>query len=357
MSNKFKKTKNWKIPITLLLLFIIAGSGYLIFSETFSKKGNFSTVNYYLDTVNEITLINIKESKSKKVLPKIDEIILNIHNTMSSQLESSEVSKINDNSGIKPVKVSDETLTVIKKSIYYSNLTSGKFDISIGPISSLWNIGTDNAKVPSEDEIKKSLPLVNYKNTEIDEKNKTVFLKEKGMKLDLGGIAKGYCADLVSEYLKSQGIKDAIINLGGNIYVMGKNNKGSDFSVGIQNPNGARNDSVGKITTTDMSIVTSGIYERFIEKNGKIYHHMLDPKTGYPFENNLNAVSIVSKKSIDGDALSTSTFSLGLEDGLKFVNSQDNFDAIFITKDKKIYLSDGLKGKFKLMDNSYTIAN
>ena len=141
------------------------------------------------------------------------------------------------------------------------------------------------------------------------------------------------------------------------IYVFGQNAKKADFNVGVQDPAKTNTEPLGTIQLTDKSIVTSGVYERFIEKDGKVYHHMINPTTGYPFENNLSSVTIISKKSIDGDALSTSTFGLGLEEGMKFIEGFDDVNAIFITNDKKVYTSKGIKDKFKLENSSYSLAN
>lgn len=349
------KNKNTKFIIIGLIIAIIIGLAFYI-AKT-NKKGEHSGTNYYLDTVNQITLIDVTESKAKKILPEVDKIILGIHNAMSMQMNSSELSKINQNAGIKPVKVSEDTFNVVKKAVYYSGIIGNTFDVTVGPLSSLWNIGNEKAKVPTKTSIDSAIGLINYKDIVLNEKDHTIFLKRKGMKMDLGGIAKGYCADKVYEYLKENGVDNAIINLGGNIFVMGQNSKKKDFVVGIQDPSIKGSDPMASIQTTNMSIVTSGIYERFIEQDGKLYHHMLDPKTGYPFDNNLSSVTIISPKSIDGDALSTSLFGLGLEAGLKKAEELKDVEAVFITKDSKVYVSSGLKNKISILNDKYSFGN
>lgn len=339
----------------ILSIISIVAIVFLAYQTIFNRRGTYSTTNYYLDTINQISLIDVKERDSKKLLEGVDKITLDINNEMSMQLNSSELSNINKNAGIKPVRVSKDMMEIVKKSIYYSKISSDNFDVSIGPISSMWGIGSEKARVPDKIEIEEKLPLVDYKNIEIDAKNNTVFLKKKDMMIDLGGIAKGFCADKITDYLKSNGVKNAIINLGGNVFVYGKNARGKDFNVGIQNPQKNSQEPIAEVTLTGKSIVTSGIYERFIEKDGKFYHHMLSPKTGYPFENELSSVTIISNKSVDGDALSTSTYGMGLEKGLKFIQSQDGIDAIFVTKDKKIYITQGIKNSFKITNNSYKL--
>ena len=177
------------------------------------------------------------------------------------------------------------------------------------------------------------------------------------MEIDLGGIAKGYAADKIAEYLKEENVESAIINLGGNVYALGEKDKNTAFKVGIQDPTNERGNSIGSINVSNESVVTSGIYERYIKKDGVIYHHMIDPSTGYPFDNNLSSVTIVSSSSIIGDGLSTTTFGLGLEKGMKLIESIDNTDAIFITKDKKVYTTSNLKGKLNLTDDDFKLMN
>ena len=338
----------------LLIIAVIAICFFIYLFKGNFNKGDYSQTYYDLNTVSEITLYNVKESDSKEILKKCGDILLNIDNTMSKTREASDVYKINQNAGEKYVKISDDTFEVIQKAIHFSNISDGVFDISIGPVVDLWAIGTDKARVPGKDEIKEKLELVNYKDISLNKKEKSVKLNKKGMEIDLGGIAKGYAADKIVEYLKSQNIEKAIINLGGNVFVLGEKSKDTQFKVGIQDPNSEDGTSIANIGVINQSVVTSGIYERYLEQDGVMYHHMLDP-TGYPFENNLSSVTIISDSSIVGDGLSTTTFGLGLEKGMKLIESLDNTDAIFITKDQKIYTTSNLKGKLNLKDSSFEL--
>ena len=340
------------ISIFLGALLIIS----LIYSININRnEASISNTYYNLGTINEITLYDVNKKTGEKILEECGSILMDIDNKMSNTIKSSDVSKINKNAGKAYTKVSKDTYYVIKKSIEFSNISNDTFDISVGPLIDLWSIGTDNAKVPNKEEIENVLPLVDYSKILLNDENISVKLSEENMKIDLGGIAKGYAADKIYDYLKSQNIKSAIINLGGNILTLGSKNNDQPFSIGIQDPTMPRGNSIGNIKVTNKSVVTSGIYERYIEKDNKIYHHMLNPHTGYPFENNLNSVTIVSDESIICDALSTTTFGLGLDNGMKLIESLDNVDAIFITKDKKIYLSSNLKDKFNLTDTSFSI--
>lgn len=272
---------------------------------------------------------------------------------MTINKENSEVIQINSKSGIDFVKVSDETFYVIERGKHFSEISNGRFDISIGPIVKLWNIGTEEARVPSKEEIEEKKKLVNYKNVLLNEEEKSVMLKEKGMLLDLGGIAKGYAADVITDILKDSRVKHAIINLGGNVFAFGAKTSGEPWKIGIQNPQSERGEYIGIVNIVDKTVVTSGIYERYFEENGKRYHHILDPEAGYPIENNLMGVSIIADKSIDADSLSTSVFALGIKEGMELIEDIEDVEAIFITRDFEVYATSGLKDNFKLTDPNF----
>ena len=332
---------------------------FLIFSLigcTNSKDDSkpLSKTEYFMGTVVTVTLY---DNKSEKIIDKAFEEVKKIEQLVSINMDGTELDEVNNNSGIKPVKVSDDTYNIIKKGLEYSSLTNGSFDITIGPLVKLWSIGLPEAKVPTLDEIKGPLKYINYKDVEINDSEKTVFLKKTGMIIDLGGIAKGYTADVIAQTLKDEGVEKAIIDLGGNIYALGEKSENTLWRIGIQNPDQTRGEIVGSINVKDKSIVTSGIYERFIEQDGVKYHHILSPESGYPYDNEIAGVTIISDKSIDGDALSTSVFSMGITKGLEFINSQPDTEAIFITKDHKIYLTEGSQEIFKLTNDDFEIMN
>lgn len=346
-----KKTlKN--LAISLLLIFslgILAGC-----SKNNKPSEPLSKSEILMGTVVTVTLY---DSNDQKILDKVFNKVKELESTLSINENGTLVDKINQAAGSNPVKVDYDTYAVIKKGIEYSKLSNGLFDISVGPIVKLWNIGLPEAKVPTQEEIDEKLPLIGYNDVELNDKDETVYLKRNGMMIDLGGIAKGYAADVISNMLTEEGVKNAIINLGGNVFAHGKKLNGDDWKIGIQNPFSERGGLVGTVTTSNKSIVTSGIYERYIEKDGVKYHHILSPTTGYPYENEIAGITIVSDTSTDGDALSTSVFAMGVENGMKFVNSIDGIDAIFITKDNKVYITEGLKNIFNLSNSDFTLEN
>nr|WP_280639326.1 FAD:protein FMN transferase [Clostridium botulinum] len=305
------------------------------------------------------TIINIKaygKNADKAVQSSVDKIS-DIENKMSLNISTSEVNKINKNAGIAPVKVSKNTFDVVKASLIYSEKSKGSFDITVEPLVSLWGIGTDKARIPSKDEISNALKLINYKDVIINEKESTVMLKRKGQAIDLGAIAKGYTADELKKVLLNYNVSSAFLSLGGNVYVLGNKPDKTPWKIGVQNPLEPRGDYLGIVSVSDKSVVTSGNYERFFERNGKRYHHIFDTKTGYPAEKGLISVSIISDKSIDGDALSTSVYTLGLDEGKKLIESLKGVEAIFVTNDKKVYITSGLKDTFKLTNTDFELQN
>jgi thiamine biosynthesis lipoprotein len=241
------------------------------------------------------------------------------------------VSRIN-NAHNEFVAVDNDTVDIIKQGIYYGDLSNGAFDITIGRLTSLWDI-QNRTIPPTETEINDTLGFT-YKNIEINGNNVRL-LSNKEM-LDLGGIAKGYIADKIREYLLSQGINEGVINLGGNVVCLDKKNGKTEHNIGIQKPFDESGQPLCSVSVYNKSIVTSGDYQRYFEYNGVKYHHILDVNTGYPVNNELDSVTIICDSSTAGDALSTIAFSYGLDKGKDFIEALPDTEAIFVTKDSKI---------------------
>ena len=317
-------------------------------------KDPYSDEQFLLGTYVRIRVYD--EGKEAALKPAFDRV-KELGDKITINQKGSEIDEVNEQAGIKPVKVSDDVYTLVKQAYEYSQDSQGGFDMAIGAITQLWRIGFDDARKPSQEEIDQALKLVDYHKIELNDQEKTVYLKEKGMIIDLGAIAKGYITDEVVKVLKKQGVTTAIVDLGGNVYVLGHSPRGEnqDWTVGIQDPNMARGSVLGSIKERNKTLVTSGIYERYLEVDGKKYHHLFDPKTGYPFDNDIASVTIITDKSIDGDGLSTAVFSMGVKKGLEYVESELNngTEAIFVTKDDKVYVTDPIKDTFKLSEDSH----
>ncbi|MCE5257381.1 MAG: FAD:protein FMN transferase [Spirochaetaceae bacterium] len=316
-------------------------------------QAEINRTDFVLGTVCSIQL---SSGGSDKTADAIFARLRQIDDTMSANKDGTEIAAVNAAAGKKAVTVSADTFYVISKALEYAKKTNGAFDPTVGPLVKLWNIGNEGAKVPAAKDIKAMLALIDYRKVEMDPAKLTVRLPVAGMRLDLGAIAKGYAADEAVKILKAQKVKSAIIDLGGNIFVYGKKKDGSPWMVGIQNPYSDRGEYIGLVTGHQMTVVTSGVYERYFIENGKRYHHILDTKTGFPVDNGLVSVSIVTDSSIDADALSTSVFALGLDKGMEFVKSLQGVYAIFIDEKDRVYLSPGANNVFKLTDSKFTLS-
>ena len=310
------------------------------------KREPITATSFKLSTVVKITLY---DSQDQTILDEAMKLCDTYEQIFSRTLPESELYRLYH--GMLPQKngaytVSETLAELILEGLAYSRRCEGAFDISIEPISSLWDFTSGKKQVPSVGEIAQAKDLVDYRDVSVN--GQQVRFAQEGMRLELGAIAKGYIADRIRELLESKGIKSAIIDLGGNVVCIGGRPDGSPFRVGIQRPFADRNETVAMIEITDQSVVSSGVYERYFEKDGKLYHHILNPKDGYPYENGLLSVTIVSDRSVDGDGLSTSCFALGLEAGMELVESIPDVHAVFITEDGTLHFSEGFEEELHL---------
>lgn len=290
-----------------------------------------SMTELYFDTVIQIRI----QGGTPEILETCKELCAYYEGLFSKEIPTSEISRINASLQVA-VDVSPETADLVRQGLYYSELSDGKFDVTIAPVSDLWDFhDTKNTVIPSEEARNAACSLVNYQNVLVEDN--TVTLLMPGMELDLGGIAKGYIADRLKEYLLGEGVEHGYINLGGNVLLIGGKYDGSDYRIGIQKPFAESGQTITTLEVRDCSIVSSGIDQRYFEKDGQLYHHILNPQNGMPYENDLLQVTILSDSSTTGDALSTCCFALGLEDGTKLVESLENVEAIFITKDYELH--------------------
>ena len=326
----------------------------LLFSACGPARGEISRTDMVLGTVCSIRLI---DGGSARTVDEIFVRLRQIEDKMSVNKDGTELAAVNAAAGKAAVKVSGDTFFVISRALDYARLTEGAFDPTVGPLVKLWGIGTDGARVPAKGEIAAALTLIDYRNVEIDKAAQTVKLLRPGMRLDLGAIAKGYSADECSKILEAHKVRSAIVDLGGNVLVFGKKKDGSPWKVGIQDPSSDRGEYIGIVSGPSMTVVTSGVYERYFMKDGIRYHHILDTTTGFPIQNGLTSVSIVAGSSIDADGLSTSVFALGLEKGRKLVESLPGVKAIFIDKDRKVYLSEGAGKIFTMTNKTFSLVN
>lgn len=305
-----------------------------------------------------VCTITIYDHPSEEAFSAAFDRIREIENHMSLHTDSSEIALVNANAGKEAVQVSPDTFAVIGKALEIARLSEGAFDPTIAPLVQAWDIGGENARRPPDEEIATLLPLVDYTKVILEPETREVYLPVEGMALDLGGIAKGYAADEVKQILLDHGVDKAIVNLGGNVLTLGRKVDGSLWRIGIQDPDDGRGAYVMIVELDDTSLVTSGPYERFLELEGEIYHHILDTTTGFPVESDFTSVSIITQSSFLADALSTSVYALGYEKGMDLINSLDGVQAVFLTDDKEVVLSEKASDgelRYFLTDETYRI--
>ena len=343
-SNKLLKT----LLVSTLLLAVMLSSGCSKQNTSSDNQNTTEEKPYITKTLiklNTVVTITIYDKQDEYLLDGAMEVCDYYEEVFSRTSKTSELYQFNHGllntatNGTNEAELSPELARLISQGIAYGDLSKGKFDITVAPLAELWDFTADEPKVPSDENIQALLPNINYKDIQVD--GNVVTLANEDMAIDLGAIAKGYIADRIKDYLVEEGVESAMINLGGNVLCVGSKPDGTPFNIGIQKPFADRNETIAVIGIDDLSVVSSGIYERYFEVDGEFYHHILNPATGYPYDTDLVAVTIISKKSVDGDGLSTSCFALGLEDGLELINSLEDTYAVFITSDYELHYSDG----------------
>lgn len=358
-----------------LTLYII--STIIAFALIFTILSNYFEGVKNTDTsfsLNTYTTISVYGKNSKDAVQKASAAITDVENQFSAYITTSEVSKINSiQKKDTKIAVSNELFNIIKTAYKYHEQSGGLFDITLKPVSDLWSISS-RPRVPTKNEVDDALLNTGFKNIVLNEDDKTICFLKDNMQLDLGAIAKGYAADIITREILNSGCKKAIIDLGGNISVIGNNNSAFDnmlnkffnqniskpWRVGIQKPFSQSGSLCAVINVsctqdTSKSIVTSGAYERCFEQDGILYHHIIDPKTGYPFSSVADSVTIIGESSMDADALSTSAFMMDISDALSLVKNC-GYDAVIIDKNKKIHTTLD-KSSVEIVDSSYSFAN
>ncbi|MCD2346557.1 FAD:protein FMN transferase [Clostridium guangxiense] len=288
---------------------------------------------------------------ARKTIKEVENEMKRLEALMNFYKDSSEIGILNSYGFEKEVKLSRDVFYIIKKAKYFSEISQGAFDISLAPVIELWGVFTKHERVPLEKEIKEKISLVSYNNLILNEGENTVKFSKENMKIDLGGIAKGYAADRATQIYKQNNVNAAFINLGGNVMVFGEKPDNSDWSVGVQEPFKSRGEIIGVANITNESVVTSGNYVRYFEDKGVKYHHIIDPRTGYPADSNLMSVTVISQNSMEGDALSTAAFVLGDKEGMQLIKNY-GAKAIFITKDKKVKITSNMRQDFYLIEDN-----
>ncbi|MCG8452912.1 MAG: FAD:protein FMN transferase [Spirochaetales bacterium] len=311
---------------------ILLASVVLFYGCTASAPEPAEESQFLLDTVVSLRLYSGNET----LLSPAFEKIVQYEKQLSRHILDSPLTKLN--SGQNQAILPESTAEVLNMALHYAQLTEGRFEPSIAPLVNLWDI--HEAQVPSPESVVEALTVVDFRKIQFDEFSRSITL-EPGMALDLGGIAKGWIADEVADFFAESGEQSILINLGGNILVRGGKPDGSSFRIGLQDPQNSRGEYLGIFALKNGSVVSSGVYERYFIKDGIRYHHILDSRTGYPIQNGLASVTIISDRSADGDALSTSLFALGLDEGLQLALDLEGIEAVFVTEENRLVMTPG----------------
>ncbi|MBI5676250.1 MAG: FAD:protein FMN transferase [Nitrospirae bacterium] len=317
-----------------------------------------------MDTFTTITVISPSKDKAEKAIDAGFAEIEKLDKFLNNFEPESEVSTVSKFAEIKPVHVSRETLDLMQKTKSISKITNGAFDPTIASVYKLWKFSgrPANPSMPSREAIENALKLVDYEKIKIDSDASEIYLEEKGMEIDLGGIAKGYAADKAIEAIKLKGIKSALVAIAGDIRGYGLNISGNPWKVGIQNPRSDNPDSekpwediFATMNLKDSAVSTAGDYQRFFMKDGKRYHHIIDPATGYPSESGLISVSVIAPEGYIADGIDTAILILSAEKGMKLLESK-GLDGILVDSKKSVFITKNLKGKIEILNKGYQLA-
>lgn len=337
-----KKTPIYVYFISFLSIVVVAVCTTVVLSVLSRKPKVPSVTPKSMIYFGTVCTLNLFEDGTQALYNTLFNRLEQIETEFDPARASSDISQINAAAGDHAIPVNSDITYVLRRALAYAELSGGLFDPTIGSITKLWQIGTEEAHIPNQRYIKSTLELVDYHSVVID--GDTVFLEKKGMSLDLGALVKGFAADELRKILAAHHVSKAIIDLGGNIYVFGKKLDDEPWYVGIKNPENESGDPALVMQLDECSVVTSGVYERYFVQGGKRYHHIFNAKTGYPLETNLLSATIICKSSIDADALSTLVFLLGKDDGIDLISRMDGVACVFIDDNLEVTASESLKG-------------
>ena len=304
---------------------------------------------FAMDTYMTLTAYG---DKGEEAVDQAAEEIKRLDQALSTGNRDSQVSKLNANAG---GSLTEDTQYLLEKSLDLYTSTGGLFDIAIYPVMEAWGFPTQDYKVPDKSELQKLLTLADVSKIQYIEEENTVKFEEEGMKIDFGGIAKGYTSSRIMKIYRDLGVKSGLVNLGGNVQALGSKTDGSKWKVGIQDPEG-KEDYLGTLSIKDQAVITSGGYERYFEEDGKTYHHIIDPRTGYPADSGLLSVTIVSSDGTLADGLSTSLFIMGKEEAIKYwKDHSEEFDGILETEDGTLYVTEGIAEDFEAKEHKVEV--
>lgn len=313
----------------------------------------YTATDFIMDTIVTQTLYG---NQAEQTTQEVAVALSAFEEKASAYREGSDLARVAAAAGSHPVVVDERVFSVVQQAVEAGKITEGLFDITLRPLTKLWNIdaGEEQFVLPAEKDIQNVLELVDYTKIALDPNQNSLYLPQKGMELDLGGIAKGEAANLARAICDENGITSGVISIGGNVVVIGRRSDGQPFRIGVRDPRGEAAETLGVLALKDRVVSTSGGYERYIEKDGEIYHHILDVRTGYPAESDLLAAVVIGKDGVACDWQSTWLFLLG-EEKAKEAAQRLEIDALLITQDNRIVTVGEAASLFELTDSTYTL--
>ncbi len=330
--------------IALSIVLYLAGFAPESREEPEDYGGFRSGITYAMNTVIEQKWYG---ESADTVYTGMETKIREIESVLSMHLSQSEIVAINENAGVQPVEVSQRTFDLLQRAKELSEQSDGAFDITIAPVVELWGITSDHPHVPTDEELAQAMALMGLEDLVLDEEACTAYLTRPGMAIDLGGIAKGWTADQLREYARELGAERGYVSLGGNLMIIGERPDGDPFKFGLRDPQGDASTYLGTVTLEDgCTMATTGGYERYFEEDGIRYHHVLDPRTGYPADSDLLSVAVISKDGTLADYLSTTLFVQGLEAAKAAAGSED-YALVMVDQENNVWISGSLRGNFE----------
>jgi len=330
------------IKILIILFFLGIALSALFFNPGYTSQPYLKR-KILLDTLVEIKAYGRNKGKVEKAVDKAFQEMKRIEKLLNNYDPKSEISRLNRKAG-KAIPVSAETFEVVALSKSYGRQTGGAFDITVGPLVKLWDFG-GSKHLPGEQELEKILPLVNWKDIELNREKRTIRLARKGMSLDLGGVAKGYAADKAIQILKQEGIRSALVTTGSTTRVIGEKPDEEPWRIGIQHPRKEK-EIIGTLSLKNQSVSTSGDYQQYFIKNGRRYHHILSPQTGQPARGVMSVTVVTNKSCAEADILSTAIFVMGYPEGMRFIERTKDLEGIIVDAQGKVHISSGLRSLF-----------
>ncbi|MBU4176101.1 MAG: FAD:protein FMN transferase [Actinobacteria bacterium] len=325
---------------TVILVVLLSGGNSGGPKDTYRSPTLFA-----MDTTLQISIQGQGRELSEANVEECVALTEEIESITSRFVPDSDVSLINANAGNTPVEVHPETMEILQRSLEFSRLSDGAFDVTVAPIAELWGFYDREYQVPKPEEVEAARSLVDYRKVLIDEANDTVMLAEPGMQIDLGGVAKGYAVGAMCDMLKGRGVNSALVNFGGTVGAVGRRSDGEPWVIGIRDPRGEACDLLGKLKLEDSYVSSSGDYERFFTRDGTRYCHLFDPRTGYQ-SRGVESDTVAGSDPMNADILSTAVFVLGKDKGFALVGGQDGYEALMVERDGSVVMTPGMKERY-----------